>query len=497
MYGVDDGDTQPIPRVRAERPRRDPATPHRRQTPERRETPGRRPGPTRREERERREEHESHREREPQERAWDVEREPREGAERGRRPKPAARPAPGEKPAEPPVVTGHGHGHGHGPARPVSDRVRRLLVLLLAPFALASVVGMVVLFPTGDSPTAVNSALQQAVHGEVTGAQAGPCGATDSGGDQCLVLTVAMSDGAAAGSDVRTALPLEPSTPRFSVGDEVVLSYSGGDPLAGESYQVVDFQRGVPLAVLAALFALAVLVLGRWQGFKALGALVLSFAVLLLFVLPAILAGESPLLVAVFGAGVIMFAVLYLTHGLSARTSTAVLGTMVSLALIGVLSALFAAVSSLTGLDEDTSALVGSLGHGIDTRGLLLAGIVIGALGVLDDVTVTQTSAVWELRAANPALGWRALYAAGLRIGRDHVSSAVNTLVMAYAGAALPVLLYSSISGVGLGTILQSQSIAQEVVRTLVGSIGLVAAVPVTTAVAALVAVREPAGEPA
>ena len=485
MYGVDDGDTQPIPRVRAERPRRDPGTPHQRQTPERRETPGRRQGPTRREDRERRERDERR----------------QEGAERGQRREPAAtppRPAPAEKPSEPsdPVVTGHGHGHGHGPARPVSDRVRRLLVLLLAPFALASVVGMVVLFPTGDSPTAVNSALQQAVHGEVTGAQAGPCGATDTGGDQCLVLTVAMSDGAAAGSDVRTALPLEPSTPRFSVGDEVVLSYSGGDPLAGESYQVVDFQRGVPLAVLAALFALAVLVLGRWQGFKALGALVLSFAVLLLFVLPAILAGESPLLVAVFGAGVIMFAVLYLTHGLSARTSTAVLGTMVSLALIGVLSALFAAVSSLTGLDEDTSALVGSLGHGIDTRGLLLAGIVIGALGVLDDVTVTQTSAVWELRAANPALGWRALYAAGLRIGRDHVSSAVNTLVMAYAGAALPVLLYSSISGVGLGTILQSQSIAQEVVRTLVGSIGLVAAVPVTTAVAALVAVREPAAGP-
>jgi len=234
-----------------------------------------------------------------------------------------------------------------------------------------------------------------------------------------------------------------------------------------------------------------VLVLGRWQGLKALGALVISFLVLVFFVLPAIIAGENPLLVGIVGAGVIMFVVLYLTHGLSARTSTAVLGTMMSLTLIGVLGALWASFAKLTGLDEDTATLVGLLNRPIDTRGLLLAGVVIGALGVLDDVTVTQTSAVWELRAANPSLTRRQLYAAGLRIGRDHVASAVNTLVMAYAGAALPLLLYSSISGVGIGNILTSQSVAQEIVRTLVGSIGIVAAVPVTTALAAAVAAQE------
>jgi uncharacterized membrane protein len=119
--------------------------------------------------------------------------------------------------------------------------------------------------------------------------------------------------------------------------------------------------------------------------------------------------------------------------------------------------------------------------------------VVIGALGVLDDVTVTQTSAVWELRKANPSLGWRELYGAGMRIGRDHVGSAVNTLVMAYAGAALPVLLYTSISGVGLGAILSSEELAQEIVRTLAGSVGIVAAVPVTTILAAVIASREPA----
>jgi uncharacterized membrane protein len=300
-----------------------------------------------------------------------------------------------------------------------------------------------------------------------------------------------MTDGPAPNQEIRTAIPLEPSTPRFAVDDEIVLSYGGGNATDGGSYQLVDFQRDVPLALLAGLFAVAVLVLGRWQGLKALGALVISFVVLVFFVLPAIIAGESPLLVAVVGAGVIMFVVLYLTHGLSARTSTAVLGTMVSLTLIGVLGALWAAFANLTGLDEDTATLVGLLDRSIDTRGLLLAGVVIGALGVLDDVTVTQTSAVWELRAANPSLTRGQLYAAALRIGRDHVASAVNTLVMAYAGAALPLLLYSSISGVGIGNILTSQAVAQEIVRTLVGSIGIVAAVPVTTALAAAVAVQE------
>jgi uncharacterized membrane protein len=386
-----------------------------------------------------------------------------------------------------------GHGHGHTPAPPASRRVRTIIAALLIPFAVAAAVGAVLLYPFGDD-TRVDAGGGTPVDGEVTAAATGACnGDVQAGGDagDCLVVRILLTSGDAPGAEIRTVVPLEPSTPRFAVGDKVVLAYGGGDPADGNAYQLVDFQRTVPLALLAALFAVVVLALGRWQGVKALAALVISFVVLVLFVLPAIIAGESPLLVAVVGAGVIMFVVLYLTHGLSARTSTAVLGTMVSLTLIGVLGALWAAFGKLTGLDEDTATLVGLLNRPIDTRGLLLAGVVIGALGVLDDVTVTQTSAVWELRAANPSLTRRQLYAAALRIGRDHVASAVNTLVMAYAGAALPLLLYSSISGVGLGNILTSQSVAQEIVRTLVGSVGIVAAVPVTTALAAAVAVQE------
>jgi len=186
-----------------------------------------------------------------------------------------------------------------------------------------------------------------------------------------------------------------------------------------------------------------------------------------------------------------MFAVLYLTHGFSARTSVAVLGTLLALAVIGGLGTLFAALASLTGLDDQTANLIASLGTGVDARGLLLAGVVIGALGVLDDVTVTQTSAVWELRRANPGLGAPALFGAAMRIGRDHVASAVNTLVLAYAGASLPLMLLFSLSGRDLGDVLTSQDVATEIVRTLVGSIGLVASVPITTGLAAVVASRE------
>ncbi|RBM16735.1 YibE/F [Prauserella sp. PE36] len=392
-----------------------------------------------------------------------------------------------------------GHGHGHGPAEPASRRVKMLLIALLAPLALATVTGVALLYPWGEPAALGANAVGTPVHGEVTAAEAGPClapgqvqvGEPPQGGSECLTVDVLLTDGDAEGTTIRKTIPLEPSTPRFAVGDAVVLAYSGAQPEDSESYQIQDFQRGTPLLILAGLFGLAVIALGRWRGLAALVALGLSIVALAVFVLPAILHGENPLLVAIAGSGLIMFVTLYLTHGLSARTSVAVLGTMVSLTLIGILSAIFSAMSELTGLSDDTSTLIASLGHGIDARGLLLAGVVIGALGVLDDVTVTQTSAVWELRRANPSLGWRELYGAGLRIGRDHVGSAVNTLVMAYAGAALPVLLLASLSGVGLGSILGSQDIASEIVRTLAGSIGIVAAVPVTTLLAALIVVRE------
>jgi uncharacterized membrane protein len=387
-------------------------------------------------------------------------------------------------PVEP--AHGHGHGHGHLRAAPAGRRVRVLIAALLVPCALATLVGMVVLWPSGALPSSTASP-QQPVRAQVTAGRDAECG----GNAGCVALVVRTVDGPMPGRDLVQVVPVEPGSPRFAVGDQVVLGWSGGDPNDPGSYQIVDFQRGSPLLWLTAVFAAAVLLLGRWRGLAALAALVLSFLVLLVFVLPAILDGHDPLAVAVVGSCVIMFAVLYLTHGLSARTSTAVLGTLLSLALIGVLGAVFAAAAKLTGLDDQTSNLIATLGTGVDARGLLLAGVIIGALGVLDDVTVTQTSAVWELRRANPDLGPAALFSAAMRIGRDHVASAVNTLVLAYAGASLPLLLLFTLSGRALGDVVTAQDVATEVVRTLVGSIGLVASVPITTGRAAVVASRE------
>ncbi|MGQ0776663.1 MAG: YibE/F family protein [Pseudonocardiales bacterium] len=377
---------------------------------------------------------------------------------------------------------------------PSSRPVKLLLVAVLVPFALATLIGMGLTWPGAEPPrSGVDLGFdQRPAYGEVLEVASAPCtssSAETGQGNGCIALTVRLTD--SAGTTIRQVQPDEPSTPQFTVGDKIVLEYNGGDPGDELSYQVVDFQRGAPLLWLVALFAVAVLLLGRWKGLASLVALGFSFLVLVVYLLPAILGGANPMITGVLAASVIMFGTLYLSHGFSAQTSTAVLGTLLSLVLIVVLGTAFAATSRLTGLDADTANLIGVLGHGIDARGVLLAGLIIGALGVLDDVTVTQASAVWELRRANPDLGAWELYSSALRIGRDHISSAVNTLMLVYAGAALPVLLVFSVSGQNFGTLITAQSVAQEVVRTLVGSIGLVAAVPITTAIAALVALRD------
>ncbi len=418
----------------------------------------------------------------------------RHGRDGRRAPGPDRTPPPD---AEPAVGHGHGHGHGHGPAAPAGRRVRVLLAVLLVPCALASVVGALVLYPFGADHRLPPDKVTQLVKAEVAASTPAPCAAGQpiaTTGQRCVALSMLLQDGPATGRGIVTVVPIEPGTPVFEVGDDVVLGYNGGDPADTDSYSLSDYQRGAPLWILGLLFAGSVIALGRWRGVAALVALGASFVVLVGFMLPAILDGRSPLAVAVAGACLIMFIVLYVSHGLSARTSTAVLGTLVSLGLIGVLGTVFAGAARLTGLDDETQSLIGSLGPAapdLDPRGLLLAGFVIGALGVLDDVTVTQTSAVWELRRANPDMGVGELFASAMRIGRDHVSSAVNTLVLAYAGASLPLMLLFVVSRYDVAQTLTTQSVATEVVRTLVGSIGLVASVPVTTGVAALVASQE------
>jgi uncharacterized membrane protein len=192
-------------------------------------------------------------------------------------------------------------------------------------------------------------------------------------------------------------------------------------------------------------------------------------------------------MVAIVAATAIGYVALYLTHGVNERTTVALLGTLASMAVIALLAWMFTQATRLSGVAEEEATFLRAFAPDLDFRGLLLAGVVIGAMGVLDDVTVTQVSAVAELRQADPAMGQGQLFRAALNIGRDHIASTVNTLVLAYAGAALPLLLLLAVAGRSVGSVVTGEVVAVEVVRTLVGSIGLVASVPITTALAVLV----------
>jgi uncharacterized membrane protein len=279
-------------------------------------------------------------------------------------------------------------------------------------------------------------------------------------------------------------------TRQVARGNRVVLSVSPNAP-EDLRYDIADYERRAPMLLLGLVFCGIVVVLGRWRGALALGGLAVSLLVLAGFVLPSILSGHPPVLVAITGSSLVMLLALYLAHGINVRTTSAVLGTFVSLSLVAVLAVVFVNVTRRSGVASEEAMFVNIAASRINLEGLLLAGIIIGSLGVLDDVTVTQASAVWELHLANPALGARELYRSAVRIGRDHIASAVNTLVFAYAGASLPLLILFTISHSRLGDVMNGEIVAEEIVRTLVGSVGLVASVPVTTAIAAAVAASD------
>lgn len=409
----------------------------------------------------------------------------------------------------------HGHSHSHGPAAPVSGHLRKVIAAVLIPFAAAVVVGLVVLWP-GGAPAHERTGVgfdRQTQQGKVvnidkvdckevnasqlpvSGETAPSTGEQADGADLCGKATVEITSGQDKGR--KFVEVVQPGAPRqLREGQGVVVAYAPDAP-HDLQYSVTDVNRKFPLMLLAGIFALVVVAVGRMRGVMALVALALSFAVLTLFILPAILQGSNPLVVAVVGASAIMLIALYICHGLTARTSVAVIGTLISLLLIGLLGSLFIGWASLSGNTDDNTGLIHGLYPHIDMSGLLLAGVIIGSLGVLDDVTVTQTSAVWELHQADPTMSAKKLYRAGIRIGRDHIASVVNTLVLAYAGAALPLLLLFSIAQSSVGTVANSELVAEEIVRTLIGSIGLVASVPVTTALAALVVSADRTGSAA
>lgn len=406
-----------------------------------------------------------------------------------------------------------GADHSHHTAVRSSAGTVRATLAVIVPLAVATLAALIWMWPQAPQPTGAPASELTNVTGTIIAINLKPCpqqpawpaepGAAQSPGgtaprtdaDRCGDARVELTSGDDAGEVVTSTLPSGPGSQTFAVDDKVILLHApagpGSDPEVSP-YQLSDHDRTGPLWLIAAAFVLAVIAFGRWRGVTALIGLAVTFVLLLKFLIPAILAGEPPLLAAIVCAATIMLAVLYLTHGFTVATSIAVIGTLASLTLTGLLAWASIKMTHLSGITDDSSLNLG-LSSQINLQGLLLASIIIGSLGVLDDVTVTQSVTVAELAQANPAYRFRQLYKAATRVGRAHIASVINTIILAYAGAALPLMLLFSIGRRPLSEVVTGPIIAQEIVRSVAGTLGLIAAVPITTALSALARARHPA----
>lgn len=399
---------------------------------------------------------------------------------------------------------------------PVSGRARWILLASLALAAAVTVLGVVKLWPD-HSPRPADSVAAFAApgvtfpHATVTKVQpacktqggfdpsagAGPYPGQDgqpTAAPTCGQIGVKVKAGPQKGT--AASIPVAPEVARsgLSPGDSVQLMRTpAGQGAPGQlSYFSVD--RLTPIWILTVLFVLVVGLVARLRGLLSLVGLAFGGLVLVKFMLPALITGESGLGVALVGSSAIMFVVLYLTHGPSLRTSAALAGTLVGVLIIAIVGAVAIRSSRLSGITDEGGAILSTfVGGGVSFQGLLTCAVIVAGLGVLNDVTITQASAVWELRGVAPDMSRRHLFASGMRIGRDHIASTIYTIVFAYAGTALSVLLLLFLYDRPVLDLLSTEDIAEEVIRTLASAIGLVLAVPVTTAIAVATVAPRPA----
>ena len=365
--------------------------------------------------------------------------------------------------------------------------MRLILALVTVPLAIATVIGMFLLWPRGETPVGQferlgnGYELQTAI---VRGIE--PIGGGESvdaalGAD----VTAELVTGVGQGETVPILVPGEILANGMDVGDRILVLFNPDAMEGGSPYVFWDFHRELPMAALTVLYLLVVFAVAHFKGLAAVGGLVACLGVIFAFILPAIMMGTSPLLVVLVGSGAMLFLAVYLAHGISIRTTTAVIGTFAGVAITVVLGAGALNWTHLTGAQTEESLIAISVFPGLSLRHLLLCGLVISALGALNDVTITQASSVWELHAANPALSRARLFTAGMRIGRDHIASTIYTLAFAYVGGALGLLLIALTYNTTVLDFLLLTEISEEIVRTLVASIGLILAIPFTTALAA------------
>ncbi|MEX2543471.1 MAG: YibE/F family protein [Trueperaceae bacterium] len=299
---------------------------------------------------------------------------------------------------------------------------------------------------------------------------------------------VRLRDGRTVNATVPAQDAYAPSgLPEYRGGQRVELYFSPAPGREGRTeYVVVDWVRRPALYWLVALFLFASVVVARLKGLRAFTATAVSLAIVVMFIVPRILEGWNPMLVSLLGVGGILLLAIYFVHGVNWSTTAALTGTLVAVILTMALGVLFTELAHLTGYGSEEALLISFGANQVSLKGLLLAGLLVGALGALTDITIVQASVVRELSHVNPELDWPQLYRRGMNVGLDHIGSLVNTLVLAYVGASLPLLVLLTLNDFSLGRALNIELVAAEVVHTLVGSIGLILAVPLTTLIAAL-----------
>jgi len=299
--------------------------------------------------------------------------------------------------------------------------------------------------------------------------------------DNRQMVFTAEADGMKYIVDTRVSL-LEGLRHNLHVGDEVYLQVIQKDGSVTSVF-LIDVVRTTNLFWLAVLFSLVIIVIGRWRGVASLAGLVITFVVLFALIVPSILAGKDPVFITIIGSLIILAVNMHLSHGFNKGTLYAFGSTVIGLALVWVFSNAFVAFAKLTGLASEEAILLQFHSETVSApAGILLAAIILGAVGVLDDIAITQSETVAELREANPNLHQKELFTAAMRIGRHHIASTVNTLVLAYAGVALPLLLlFVHTQGVDVFRFLNEELVAEEIIRTLAGTLALVLTVPIST----------------
>lgn len=359
-----------------------------------------------------------------------------------------------------------------------------LLASIVIPLALLTVLGLFLLWPTGQTPVGSRPEFDAGVE-QVIG-EIASIGKTDQSRQTPVTMIV-------DGVEVGVHVPYEYIKNGLDIGDRVKALFSPGLVSTDTPYIFIDFVRTTPVWLLIAGYVFVVGVVARGKGLAALLGLGVSLAVVGFFMLPALMIGKSPLLVVLVGAAAMMFTSIYLAHGVSIRTTTAVLGTLGGLIITGIIAWIVIDYANLTGTSgEESIALYGQLDY-LQMNQILLCGMILAGLGALNDVTITQVSTVWELHAANPSAGRTKIFGQAMIIGRDHIASTVYTLAFAYVGSALPLLMSAALIDRGFVDFLMIGQVAEEIVRTLVASIGLVLAIPMTTAIAAMFAPVAPA----